>query len=64
LHPLPAFDPSEGAEAVLRQLYAWYRETARMAENVRHDRASVPALDALMNDTADAQMMASVIERA
>ena len=58
LHPLPAFDPSAGAEAVLRSLYAWYRQTARMAENVRRDRASVPGLDALMNDTADAQTAA------
>jgi AcrR family transcriptional regulator len=56
LHPPPALDPSQGAEAVLRLLYAWYRETARMAENVRRDRASVPALDALMSDTADARM--------
>jgi AcrR family transcriptional regulator len=56
LHPSPAFDPSKGAEAVLRLLYAWYRETNRMAENVRRDRASVPALDALMRDTADARM--------
>jgi AcrR family transcriptional regulator len=56
LHPLPALDPSDGAQAVLRLLYAWYRETHRMAENVRRDRASVPALDALMSDTADARM--------
>jgi AcrR family transcriptional regulator len=56
LHPPPAFDPSQGAEAVLRLLYAWYGETARMAENVRRDRAAVPALDALMGETADAQM--------
>ena len=56
LHPPPALDPSEGAEAVLRRLYAWYRETARMAENVRRDRASVPALDALMSDTGDARL--------
>jgi AcrR family transcriptional regulator len=56
LHPPPALDPSGGIEAVLRLLYGWYRETARMAENVRRDRASVPALDALMTDTADAQL--------
>jgi AcrR family transcriptional regulator len=55
-HPLPAFDPSAGGEAVLRLLYPWYRQTARMAENVRRDRASVPALDALMSETADARM--------
>ena len=56
LHPLPPLDPSEGAEAVLRLLYGWYRETAPMAENVRRDRAGLPALDALMRDTGDAKM--------
>jgi AcrR family transcriptional regulator len=55
LHPPPALDPGVGVEAVLAALYAWYRETARMAENVRRDRATVPALDALLSDTADAQ---------
>lgn len=58
LHPLPSLDPSKGIEAVLRHLYRWYRETARMAENVRRDRAGLPALDALMRDTADTQMLA------
>jgi AcrR family transcriptional regulator len=58
LHPLPQLDPAEGVEAMLRSLYAWYRETARMAENVRRDRAGLPALDALMRDTADARMSA------
>ena len=56
MHPLPALDPSDGAEAVLRSLYGWYRETARMAENVRRDRLSVPALDELLRETADARM--------
>ena len=56
LHPLPVLDPSAGAEAVLGALYAWYRETARMAENVRRDRLAVPALDALLRETADARM--------
>ncbi len=55
-HPPPALDPGDGMEAVLRSLYAWYRETARMAENVRRDRALVPGLDALMRDTGDARM--------
>ena len=55
-HPPPALDPAEGLEAVLRSLYAWYRETARMAENVRRDRALVPELDALMRETGDARM--------
>jgi AcrR family transcriptional regulator len=58
LHPPPSFDPTEGAEAVLRSLYGWYRETGRMAENVRRDRATVPALDSLLRDTADAQIAA------
>jgi len=56
LHPVPALDPAEGAEAVLRALYGWYRETARMAENVRRDRLSVPALDELLRETGDARM--------
>jgi AcrR family transcriptional regulator len=56
LHPLPPFDPSKGVEAVLRSLYGWYRETARMAENVRRDRLTSPALDALLRETADARM--------
>jgi AcrR family transcriptional regulator len=56
LHPLPPLDPSEGTEAMLRALYGWYRETARMAENVRRDRLSVEALDELLRETADARM--------
>ena len=56
LHPPPKLDPSGGIEGVLRALYGWYRETARMAENVRRDRAHVPELDALMSDTGDARM--------
>jgi AcrR family transcriptional regulator len=55
-HPPPALDPADGLEAVLRSLYGWYRETARMAENVRRDRALVPELDALMRETGDARM--------
>ena len=55
-HPPPALDPVEGLEAALRSLYGWYRETARMAENVRRDRAHVPELDALMRETGDARM--------
>jgi AcrR family transcriptional regulator len=55
-HPPPALDPAEGLEAVLGSLYAWYRETARMAENVRRDRTLVPELDALMRETGDARM--------
>jgi len=55
-HPPPALDPADGLETVLLSLYAWYRDTARMAENVRRDRALVPELDALMRETGDARM--------
>ncbi|HYN91402.1 MAG TPA: helix-turn-helix domain-containing protein [Thermoleophilaceae bacterium] len=58
LHPPPRLDPSAGAEPLLRALYGWYRETARMAENVRRDRATLPELDALLRETADAQTSA------
>jgi AcrR family transcriptional regulator len=57
-HPPPALDPAEGLEAVLGSLYRWYRQTARMAENVRRDRALVPELDAVMRETGDARMAA------
>src|SRR4051794_4935646 len=59
-HPLPDLsaalareDPGERVRAVLRDFYAWYRETERMAVNVRRDRELVPALDRLMSETAD-----------
>lgn len=61
LHPLPDFsaalglpDPRERVRTVLGGFYAWYRQTAPMAENVQRDRLAVPALDALMERTADA----------
>jgi len=63
LHPLPDFsaalglpDPRERVRAVLRGFYAWYRQTAPMAEKVQRDRGAVPALDALMERTADARL--------
>jgi AcrR family transcriptional regulator len=63
LHPLPDFaaalvlpDPRERVRAVLRDFYAWYRETAPMAEKVQRDRGAVPALDDLMERTADARL--------
>jgi AcrR family transcriptional regulator len=55
-HPPPPLNPADGMEAVLSSLYGWYRETGRMAENVRRDRAVVPELDALMRETGDARM--------
>jgi len=61
LHPPPDFaaalaldEPLERVRAVLRGFYAWCRETESMTENVQRDRASLPALDALLRDTADA----------
>jgi AcrR family transcriptional regulator len=63
LHPLPdlsaAFvlaDPAERVQAALQGFYGWYRETAAMAEKVQRDRGAVPALDALMEQTADARL--------
>jgi AcrR family transcriptional regulator len=48
-------DPGERLEAVLRQLYRWYRRTEHTSANVRRDREIVPALDSLMADTTDAK---------
>ena len=48
-------DPRERLEAVLRDLYRWYRRTERTSANVRRDREIVPALDSLMADTTDAR---------
>jgi AcrR family transcriptional regulator len=48
-------DPGERLEAVLRQLYRWYRHTERISANIRRDREIIPALDSLMADTTDAR---------
>jgi len=48
-------DPGERVEAVLRDLYAWYRRNERTSANVRRDRDSLPALDRLLADTGDAR---------
>jgi AcrR family transcriptional regulator len=63
LHPLPAVSPAlalphptERVQAALRGFYGWYRETAPMAEKIQRDRGAVPALDALMEQTADARL--------
>jgi AcrR family transcriptional regulator len=63
LHPLPDLsaalalpDPTERVRAALRAFYGWYRETAPMAEKIQRDRGAVPALDALMEQTADARL--------
>jgi AcrR family transcriptional regulator len=46
-------DPSERLQAVLCELYRWYRRTERTSTNVRRDRELILALDALMADTTD-----------
>jgi AcrR family transcriptional regulator len=63
LHPLPDLspalglpDPTERVRAALRGFYRWYRDTAPMAEKIQRDRDAVPALDALMKQTADARL--------
>jgi AcrR family transcriptional regulator len=63
LHPpadlspaLELAEPTERLRAALRASYGWYRDTEPMAENVQRDRGAVPALDALMQQTADAQL--------
>ena len=61
-HPLPDLasalaleDPRERTHSVLRGLYASYRERESVTEKVLRDRALVPALDALLERTMDAQ---------
>ena len=51
-------DPGDRLEAVLRELYRWYRRTERTSANVRRDRELIPALDMLMADTTDAKSAA------
>jgi AcrR family transcriptional regulator len=63
LHPLPDLSaalalpaPTKRVRAVLRAFYAWYRDTAPMAEKIQRDRGAVPALDTLMKQTADVRL--------
>ena len=64
-HPPPDFSAAAGTgrlrerlEALLRDLYGWYRRTERMATNIRRDRELLPALDELMVATSDARIAA------
>jgi AcrR family transcriptional regulator len=41
-------DPDDRLEAVLRDLYAWYRQRQRMLRNVLRDAQAVPALQELL----------------
>ncbi|GAB3799884.1 hypothetical protein GCM10028798_13590 [Humibacter antri] len=63
LNPPPDFaaalsrpQAADAVRAALAQLYSWYDATQNMAENVQRDRARMPALDALLRSTADAQL--------
>jgi AcrR family transcriptional regulator len=51
----PRLDPADGLETVLRRLYRWWRVNQGMSGNVARDRGSMPALDELMRETADAR---------
>jgi AcrR family transcriptional regulator len=53
--PPPRLDPADGLETVLTRLYRWWRKNQGMSGNVDRDRGSVPALDELMRETADAR---------
>jgi AcrR family transcriptional regulator len=53
---LASADPRGRVEQALGLLYAWYRSAAPMTSKVLRDRAQVPALDALLIETLDAQM--------
>ena len=63
LNPLPDIssvlelpDTGERLRAALRAFYGWYRETEPMAEKIQRDRGAVPALEELMQRTADARL--------
>jgi AcrR family transcriptional regulator len=49
-------DPHARVRAVVRALYRSYRARAPMTEKVLRDRAALPALDALLARTMDAQL--------
>jgi len=62
-HPPPDFaaalaleDPRARVQAALAALYASYRAREPMTVNVQRDRGALPALDALMTQTLDAQL--------
>jgi AcrR family transcriptional regulator len=62
-HPPPDFaqalaleDPQQRLRAALRALYDSYRTQATMTAKILRDRAALPALDALMERTFDAQL--------
>jgi AcrR family transcriptional regulator len=48
--------PSARVRIVLEAMYGWYRATRAMAANVQRDRRLLPELDAVLAETADAQL--------
>lgn len=62
-HPAPDFapalaldDPGARVQAALRELYQSYRAREPMTGKVLRDRGTLPALDALLEQTMDAQL--------
>lgn len=53
LAPSSSEEPRKRLEAVLTDLYGWYRGAHAMERNVHRDRHLIPDLDALMIDTSD-----------
>ena len=49
-------DPRERTERALATLYAWYRDREDATAKLLRDRSELPALDALLSETMDAQM--------
>jgi AcrR family transcriptional regulator len=59
--PAPAFaitEPGGRLRAVLASLYGWYRSNAPMVANIQRDRHLLPALDAMLKGSTDAQFAA------
>jgi AcrR family transcriptional regulator len=54
--PRPAGDPWRGLQDALERVYRWFRDNEAMERHVHRDRHLVPALHALMTETADAAM--------
>jgi AcrR family transcriptional regulator len=49
-------DAEDRIRTVLTRLYRWYGRAAPVTEKIQRDRLAIPALDALMRRTSDAQL--------
>jgi AcrR family transcriptional regulator len=66
-HPVPDLGPALAIHdrrmrlrAAIGAIYEWFHETAPMAEHVQRDRATLPALDALLRRTGDVRTEAAI----